>query len=313
MDVKELGKVWSGFMASRILLTANHFRVFDRLESPMGTEGMASAIKADRRAVRTLLDALTGLGLLRKSGGKYRNTPVASRHLVSGKPEYQGDIISHSETLWENWSALNEVMLTGLPARRAHDHRSFINGMHNIALLRVRETIKAIDLRGARTALDLGGGPGTYAIALAKRGLDVTLFDMPETMRIARLNAKQAGVKLRFRKGDFMADDIGKGFDLVLISQIFHAYSEEYNVMLLEKCRAALNPGGRVAVQEALISDDMTRPLRGALFAVNMLVNTVGGRCYSPGEMKRWLKKTGFKHLGETVLGETVLIQGVRD
>jgi ubiquinone/menaquinone biosynthesis C-methylase UbiE len=185
--------------------------------------------------------------------------------------------------------------------------------MHNIALLRVRETVKALELRGIKTALDLGGGPGTYAIALAKRGLDVTLYDMPETMRISRLNAKQAGVKLRFRKGDFMVDEIGKGFDLVFISQIFHAYSEEDNVMLLEKCRTALNPGGRVAVQEALISDDKTRPLRGALFTVNMLVNTVGGRCYSPGEMKRWLKKTGFKHVGEAILGETVLIQGVRD
>jgi len=315
MDVKELGKIWGGFMASRVLLTANHYRVFDLLEKPKAADRLAASLKTDSRATAILLDALTGLGLLKKSGGQYRNAQAASRHLVAGRDGYVGDIISHAENLWENWSALNEVMLTGLPARRAHDHQSFINGMHNIALTRVKDTMKALDLSGARTALDLGGGPGTYAVALARRGLDVTLFDLPETMRIARANARKGGVSLRFKKGDFISDDIGKGYDLVFISQIFHAYPEDENLALLEKCHTALNPGGRVAVQEVDISEDMTQPPRSALFAVNMLVNTPGGRCFSPAEIKQWLRKTGFSNITQAPIGEageTVLIQGAR-
>lgn len=318
MDVKGLGNLWGGFMASRVLLTANHYRVFDRLEKPRGAEQMAASLKTDPRATAILLDALTGFGLLKKSGGKYRNTQAASRYLVAGGDDFVGDIIRHAETLWENWSALNEVLLTGLPARRAHDHQSFINGMHNIARMRVKNTMKALNLRGVKTALDLGGGPGTYAVALAQRGVDVTLFDLPGTMRIARGVARKGGVSLRFKKGDFMNDDIGRGYDLVFISQIFHAYPADENLALLEKCRAALNPGGRVAVQEMYISDDMTHPPRSALFAVNMLVNTPGGRCYPPSEIKQWLRKTGFVGITETPGGEpgepreTVLIQGAK-
>jgi 2-polyprenyl-3-methyl-5-hydroxy-6-metoxy-1,4-benzoquinol methylase len=180
--------------------------------------------------------------------------------------------------------------------------------MHNIASLRVKEVAAALDLKGVRTVLDLGGGPGTYAAALARKGLDVTLYDRPETMRMARDAAKKAGVKLRFRKGDFITDPLGKGYDLVFISQIFHAYPEDENIELLKKCADSLNPGGGVAVQETPVSEDLTQPATSALFSVNMLVNTVGGRCYSPAEIKGWLRRTGFKDVAQKPLGDTVLI-----
>lgn len=48
----------------------------------------------------------------------------------------------------------------------------------------------------------------------------------------------------------------------------------------------------------------------GALFSVNMLVNTAGGRCYPPGEIKNWLSRAGLKELEEKLLDDTVLISG---
>jgi 2-polyprenyl-3-methyl-5-hydroxy-6-metoxy-1,4-benzoquinol methylase len=310
MELKELSRIWGGFMASRVLLTANSYRVFDHLEKQKTAEELARSLKLDTRAATILLDALTGLGVLKKSRGRYRNSEVASRHLVDGKPGYQGDIVRHYEVLWDNWSALNEVLLTGVPAHRSFDHHAFITGMDNLARFRVSEFVRALDLRGVKTVLDLGGGPGTYAIALARKGMDVTLYDRPETMRIARNMAKKAGVRLTYRKGDFIHDPIGKGFDLVLVSHILHAYSPEDNRALMKKCAAALNPGGLVAVQEVPINEDMASPPWGALFAVNMLVNTAAGGCYPPAEIQGMLKEAGFTGVKQGTLSETTLVTG---
>jgi ubiquinone/menaquinone biosynthesis C-methylase UbiE len=116
--------------------------------------------------------------------------------------------------------------------------------------------------------LDLGGGPGTNAMAMAKKGVQATIFDLPETTAIARKVARREGVReLRFVAGDFHFDSIGSGYDLILISQIFHAFSGEENVALLLKCRQALNPGGRVAVQEFPIDETRTAPPQRSLLS----------------------------------------------
>ncbi len=303
----------SSFTASRVILTANNFHIFDYLDSPgLSASGLAGKISADRRATELMLNSLASIGLVEKKDSRFRNTPVASRYLVSGKPEYQGDILRHYSTLWDNWSGLDAVVKTGKPHRVSHDHRSFILGMHNLASLRVKEFLAALDLRGVRSVLDLGGGPGTYSMAFARSGREVTIMDFPETLKIARKLIREAGLvnKIRFLSGDFTRDDIGRGYDLILISQIFHAYDENACLAMLRKCRGAVNPGGRTVIQEFPLDETRTAPPQGALFAINMLVNTTGGRTYTPNEMSSWMKRTGFKNIKTTFLEETVLIEG---
>jgi len=185
-QAKELRKLWGGFWPARVLLTANNFGIFDYLKSPKTAIEIAKSLKTDSRATEILLDALTGLGLLKKSGNKYKNTLTANRFLIKESPYYHGDIIKHADTLWKNWSGLDEIIKTGRPNRSAHDHEAFIKGMHNIASLKAKDVIKAIDLKGVKKALDLGGGPGTYSIEMAKKGVLATLFDVPETIKIAK-------------------------------------------------------------------------------------------------------------------------------
>jgi cyclopropane fatty-acyl-phospholipid synthase-like methyltransferase len=138
-----------------------------------------------------------------------------------------------------------------------------------------------------------------------------TIFDLPATIAIARKVARREGVKgLRFIAGDFHMDSLGSGYDLILLSQIFHAFSEEENIALLEKCREALNPTGRMVVQEFPINEARTSPPRSALFSVNMLVATENGRCYTSREIRQWLKKTGFRDIALKNLTETVIVEG---
>ena len=60
-------------------------------------------------------------------------------------------------------------------------------GMFNLASLLAPRIAQAIDLSGCRRLLDLGGGPGTYAIhfCLANPGLSAVVYDLPTTRSFA--------------------------------------------------------------------------------------------------------------------------------
>lgn len=313
MNFEELGNIWRGFMPSRVILTAVELGVFEKLKTPKTAAQAARAIKGSQRGTEILLKALVSLKVIRKSDGKYSNTPIANKHLVKGAPEYYGDIILHYSSMWEGWSQLTEVVRSGKPAERTRDAKSFesfIMGMHNLSIRRAPELIKAIGMKGVRHALDLGGGPGTNALEMAKYANKVTLFDYPEALKIARKVARSAGKKLslNYKGGDFMTDPIGNSYDLILVSQIYHAYSEAASLELTKKCHDALVPGGRIAVQEFEVSKDRTSPPGGALFSVNMLVGTEAGNTYHTSHISSWLKESGFVSVKTKKLSQTVLV-----
>jgi SAM-dependent methyltransferase len=310
-SAKQVLQIVSAFRASRVLITASTCRLFDHLEQWRRPSDVARRLTLDRRATEILLDALVTLGLVQKERGRYRNGDAASSHLVSGSAFYLGDIVGHYATLWDRWSRLDSVVKTGTPVSGPFDHRSFIMGMHNLAKFKASHVIGALDLSDVKRALDLGGGPGTYSIALAKRGIGVTLFDMKETVAIARkvISSEKAGSRIGFLEGDFHTDDIGSGYDLILVSQILHSLSSRESISLLRKSHKALKRGGAIAIHEFLLSDDHTHPPQGALFSVNMLVNTTGGRSYAPSEISHMLVKAGFSSVSHTILEDTVVVQ----
>ena len=299
-----------GFRTSRVILTANNYALFEYLKTPKTAYALAKRTKTDPRAMEILLDAVTALGLLKKTGSKYRNTSLAAKFLIAASPWYQGDMLRHSDTLWKNWSGLDDVIKTGLPHRTGErHHESFIRAMHNNAVFRSRDVIKAVDVSGIKKALDLGGGPGTYSIEMARQGISVTLFDQPDTMAVAKKIVRESKVKgIEFVGGDFHSDDIGSGYDLVFVSQIVHSLSIEENLRLLKKAHKALNSGGKIAIQEFFLGKDRAHPVPGALFSINMLVNTTAGRCYTRKEMTAWLTKIGFRLIKTTNLGDTIII-----
>jgi 2-polyprenyl-3-methyl-5-hydroxy-6-metoxy-1,4-benzoquinol methylase len=311
-QVQEFARLWGGFREARVVLTANNLGVFESLGGGRSAPDLAKILQTDPRATEVLLDAVTALGLLDKRGSRYRLTAMAKRFLLPKSPAYQGDMLRHADTLWSNWSGLDDVVRTGRPNRSgSRRHDMFIRAMHNNAVLRAGEVIGALDLRRVGKALDLGGGPGTYSIELARRGIAVTLFDLPNTVEVAQEVIRRSGAKnITFRFGDFHDDDIGRDYDLVLISQVLHSHGPGENIALLRKAFTALAARGTVAVHEFTLNENRASPVPGALFSVNMLVNTAEGRSFTRREMQEWLKKTGCTGITATSFGDTVLITG---
>ncbi len=310
-DLQRLAGMVRGFMASRVILSAHQTGLFVSLKKPSTSRAVARHLSLEHRATEVVLDALTGLGLLRKQKGRYALSPVAKKFFLPESPYYMGNAFAHMDNLWQSWSHLTSILKNGGPAPRdSFDHETFILAMEDIARWKVREVIKHIDLKGIKKALDLGGGPGTYARALARRGIHVTLFDREETLPVAKKLAERDSLadRINFRAGDFLTEPIGTGYDMVLVSQVLHSYGPRDCVRLLKKIKKALRPDGVVVVHEFFVKKDRSGPPSGVLFGVNMLVNTPEGRVYPVEEIKAMLKKATFKKASVHHLQDTVLV-----
>lgn len=302
---EEIMELVFAFRTSRILLTACKLDLFTLLEgNEVAAAELAGKAGIDGRAAEILLDALAALGFLVKREARYTNAEVASRFLVKGRPDYIAGL-AHQDHLWESWSKLTDVVRTGRPSRedtmagREKEWlEAFIAAMHDRGEVQARQVAAMLELSGVRRLLDVGGGSGIFAATFAEaaEGLEAVVFDLPEVVPLTRryLDTHPAGDRVQTKAGDYMHDDLGTGFDLILLSAIVHSNSPLENELLLGKCAQALLPGGRICIVDYVTNAEHTEPVSAALFSVNMLVNTRGGRSYSLTEMRSWLEKAGF-------------------
>ena len=300
-----------GYWKSCILFTAVEFDIFTLIgKGKVTARGISKSIHANERATEMLLNALVSLKLLTRQKNHYKNSPVSNLHLIRGKPLYLGDAVHHAHNIMDNWTMLRETIETGnavslkdLPEEvDPHDARDFITAMHNIASVKADELCSIIDLKGARSFLDLAGGPGTYAIAFAKANpqLHAVVFDLEHVTRLTQEFIKASGMEERVsvQAGNCLEDSFGMNeYDAILVSNILHIYNPANNLKILRKCRDALREGGRVIIHEFVLDETKTRPQFAALFSLNMLIGTQEGASYSESEYRAWLEDAGFKHI----------------
>ena len=108
-----------------------------------------------------------------------------------------------------------------------------------------------------------------------------------------------------------LLDDLGTGYDLVMLNAICHMFSEEQNRHLFRRARKALAPNGRLVMQDFVLNPQKTGPTQAALFSLNMLVSTESGASYSESEYTGWMKGAGFAEVSRINLpGPSSLIVG---
>jgi predicted O-methyltransferase YrrM/predicted transcriptional regulator len=297
----------SGYRACQILLTANRLGLFEKLiEGPLSAEDLSSRLDADRRGVRILCDALVAEGLLKRAEEGYINGSLAERFLLESSPVSRVHSLHHAAKLYERWGRLFDAVKHGRPIpderldpELVGNEEQFAKAMADVGRVSAAETSKVLDLDGVRRLLDIGGGPAIYAIEFARRNpdLEVVVFDSEATLKVAEKNIRAAKLEERVtcRAGNALEDDLGGPFDLVFLSNVVHIYSAATNRQLVGRCASSLVPGGRLAIKDFLLDGDRLSPPGGAVFAVNMLVSTEGGDCYTVAEVNDWLSEHGLR------------------
>ena len=294
------------FRISRIILTANELGVFDHLQGEGSSPAMlAEQLQTHPRATDRLLNALVAIGLLSKENELFINTGFSSRFLVKNSPSYLGGLNLSNQT-WKTWSTLSEAVRKGttvamdssINERTEEWRESFIAAMHARADKQGPEVASVIDLQTTRKVLDVGGGSGAFSFAMIRKNPDIhtTVFDLPNIIPLTLKYIETSGFSAQVDTiaGDYLADSLGFGYDLVFMSAIIHINSAEENLMLIRKGAEALNPGGQLIILDHIMTDDHTEPFVGAIFALNMLVGTVHGDTYTGSEIESWMKLAGL-------------------
>jgi SAM-dependent methyltransferase len=145
--------------------------------------------------------------------------------------------------------------------------------------------------------LDIGGGPGTQALAFRERGWRVTVLDLPEVIDLTADELAQAGVATI--EGDATDGIPAQGFDLVYCGNLFHSMSPAECERLAADAAHALASGGALAIHDFLRGTG----LPASLFAVNMLVATSDGDAYAEEDYRRWCEAAGLRDFAVHELG----------
>ncbi len=301
-----------GYAPPLIIAAALKHGLFDALHpSPQTAAQLARKTRMTERGATAILNALVGLQLLARQGGRYVLAPESAAFLVSTLPAYHGEIFRHmTEQLIPKWLQLGTVVRTGKPAMAANDKQDgakffaqFVESLFPLsypAASALGEHLQISKARDSVNVLDIAAGSGVWGIALAKQSPHVKLaaVDWPDVLKVTERVARRHGVGNRLTKlpGDLLKVNYGKGHHIATLGHILHSEGRDRSRKLLKKTFDALSPGGTIAIAEFMVDDDRTGPPMGLLFAVNMLVNTRAGDTYSFKEMSGWLREAGFRN-----------------
>jgi precorrin-6B methylase 2 len=142
------------------------------------------------------------------------------------------------------------------PPKDKKDTQAIECWMRYTCLAPIQAIEKALDLNNIEHLVDIGGGDGSMACYFARKypNLQITIYNLPEAISIARQNIEQAELwdQITVVEGNFLTDEkFPCCCDLVLFSRVLCDWSAETAEKLLKMAYAALNPGGRVAICEA--------------------------------------------------------------
>ena len=308
LEAQELTELSWQYRAARVLITAHQLGIFGALRQPRTAAEVANELTTDAEKTEKLLIATCALGLVKRDSDRFRLTPLACQTFLPESARFIGDVFDHGEYLWWTWSGLTEDLFRGggewaatrqelldqlvdtaFYVKEYGEH--FIWAMHGKAANGGAQFLAThVDLNERKLLLDVGGGPGTYSIALCQRfpRLKAVVWDIPHTLKICRQVVQRYGLtdRIDVQMGDWEIDDFGEGYDVLLLSNVTHGPGSRAK-MKLAKAFRSLEPGGLLIVNDFLLNKDKTGPLPAALF--NMMIGA-----YSEEEMLTIVREAGF-------------------
>jgi cyclopropane fatty-acyl-phospholipid synthase-like methyltransferase len=295
----------SSYWRSCILIAAAHLDLFTWIGKQEKTlKALSSHFGGSAAGWEIFLNALCGMGLMRKRGSRYANGAFAARCLARDGASF----LLSGHDAWQSWGGLASALVA---SKRPKTQEPFVSDRKKAdRLLRSLDLdarriapylIKKLPLSRSRTLLDVGGGLGTFSVAFCHRYLRLraTLVEHPRILPLARRAVGEAGMARRVRVigADFSRDALPQAFDTIFLSNVLHAHSTAENQSLLLKLQRCLNPGGQLIVRDVFMSRQRTAPEWGSLFSVLLFLQTPNGRCYGLDEIRAWLRRAGFSRI----------------
>ena len=158
-------------------------------QGPASKELLAGELDLDRRGLELLLVALQALGVVQEQDGRWRLRPEAAALFTPGSEQDFSHVLLHLGDMVADWARLAECVRSGRPVERPQPKEGepspprthFYRAMRDLARQQAPGLARRLGLRAGQHLLDLGGGPGVYALTFVQEtpGLKATVFDLP--------------------------------------------------------------------------------------------------------------------------------------
>jgi predicted O-methyltransferase YrrM len=274
---------------------------------------ICEGLKTHDRPTDVMLTLFTAMGFLENQRGAFALTDQAREHLVATSPWYLGPYYASLKDRPVCKDILN-VLKTGKPANWSlKDQQAWASAMERedfaaqfTAAMDCRgiylapALAKAVDLKDRRHVLDIAGGSGIYACALAAHypHLKATVLEKPPVDAIAQKSIAARGVSDRVTVAvrDMFRDDFPPDADVHLFSNVLHDWDEPQVNQLIAKSFKSLPDGGLLIIHDMHINAEKTGPLPVAAYSA-LLMTITEGKCYSVGEIEGYLAAAGYTDL----------------
>jgi hypothetical protein len=308
----------NAFCDAKALLTAVQLNLFGALRDGSRTAlELRDELKLHGRGLADFLDLLVSLGLLEKQDERYRNAPVAQRHLIPGSPGYIGGFLRRTDyNRYPAWGRLEQALRTGEPQSEGDFAKvlatpalleQFVQMMDGLTQVLGPHLIEAFDFSAAHTIVDVGGCRGNVAgqIVKANPRLSGHVFDLPQMEPFFDEHIGYMGLtgRMSFHGGDFFETPLPSG-DVVVLGHVLHNWDETQRAFLVRKAFDAVNPGGTLLVYDRILHEDGRNQVENLVISLDMLLVSQGGSEYTVDELRTHAKAAGAVSVTARPLGE---------
>ena len=169
--------------------------------------------------------------------------------------------------------------------------------MEKTQKLVVEDTLKMIQLDEVQYLMDVGGGSGNFAIALAKKykKLKITLLDLPEVAQMAEKRIFDAGLnsQINFLSRSFKEHSLPEGSDAISLIRVLYDHSDDTVKDILAKAYKALPSGGQLIISEPMTGGVRPNQSGDIYFAFyTMAMRT--GKARSANQIENLCREAGF-------------------
>ncbi|HSJ98114.1 MAG TPA: methyltransferase [Myxococcota bacterium] len=313
-ESRALFDLCAGFVYSQVLLACVELRLFDVLRDGMiAPDALAARLGLEPAAARRLLEAAAALRLVEgDAAAGWRLGPLGA--VLSGSPGIAA-MVEHHRLLYEDLRDPVALLRGGGAPTRLAQFWSYARAdapaevdpagvaaysalMSESQSLVADDVLDAYPVRRHRRLLDVGGGEGAFLAAVAHRepGLRLTLFDLPPVTARARQRLEGAGLagRIAIHSGDFLADPLPQGADLISLVRVVHDHDDSDAVRLLRAVRAALPPDGALLIAEPMSGQAGTEPMADAYFGFYLMAMGQG-RPRTPEAVIELARAAGFR------------------
>lgn len=293
-----------GSLKVRIIMAGVRLGVFEAMRDQSRTaRELAGALDLDDVALESLLRALTHVRYLKRRKDRYGLSSLARRTMVAGAPAELTGYARWNETQLQILEQLETMVRTGrgvdfhrtLNDRKAWEH--YQRAMLEVARFDAATLARLAPIpAGATRMIDLGGAHGLLGAAICRRRppMRSTVIDLPQAVEHGRALAHEAGHGdlVDYRAGDLLNDPLEES-DAALLANILHHFNPTQVAALLSRVRAALRPGGTVAIWELEAPRRDSRAGHGDLAALFFRLTSTSG-AYHGAQYANWLAAAGF-------------------